>query len=618
MRRVIVIGLDGLEPSLVDKYTSEGDLPNFRRLQELGGYSRLKTTTPAQTPVAWSTFATGTNPGGHGIYDFLRRDPHTYLPMLGLNRYEQKNAFTPPQAVNLRRGKALWEVLSEAGVPSVVIRCPCTYPPEPIQGKILAGVGVPDLRGGLGTPALYCSRPVQAADFNEKVFQVQPGDGAFSFQLVGPPQPRGGADLSASMRAQVDPAAGLLRLSLVGSAAQLEVALGKWSDWLKVSFKSGLLPAVHGMVRFYLKSLSPDFELYASPVNFDPQAPLFPISAPAGYAAELENRLGTFHTTGMAEDHDGLINGRFDEAAFLEQCSLVMRDRRRMMFSELDRFSEGFFFCLYDTPDRLQHMFWRFLEPDHPANRPDELAGEAARRMPGVIREHYIHLDAIVGKVLERLDPETLLVVLSDHGMNSFRRGLNLNTWLYENGFLSLKNASQPGDDHPDFYQGVDWSRTQAYALGLGCIYLNLAGRESQGIVTAAEAGRIMAGIQKGLVSLRDEQAGKLPVRSVVTREQVYAGPYAGESPDLLVNFSPGYRVSWGTPLGGVPHGLFEDNLRRWGGDHVIDPDCVPGVLFMNRPFRSQSASLVDLAPTILSALNVPKIPAMEGNSLLE
>ena len=260
------------------------------------------------------------------------------------------------------------------------------------------------------------------------------------------------------------------------------------------------------MLRFYLKSLEPDFELYASPVNFDPQEPLFPISSPAGYAAELENRLGTFYTIGMAEDHDGLINGRLDKSAFLEQCSLVMRDRRRMMFSELDQFSEGFFFCLYDTPDRLQHMFWRFLEENHPANAlvlQSDQAGRQKSEMADVIRQHYMHLDAIIGKVLERLDPETLLIVLSDHGMNSFRRGLNLNTWLYENGFLALKNGSKPGADHPDFFQGVDWSRTKAYSLGLGCIYLNRAGREAQGILSEDEADRVSAGIQRSLTGLQ-------------------------------------------------------------------------------------------------------------------
>ena len=460
---------------------------------------------------------------------------------------------------------------------------------------------------------MYSTQPLLPADFNEKVFHLDSKDGFFSIPILGPRHPKNNQDLTLGANATRVPGERKARLSLEDGSGSVELEQGKWSDWLKVRFKSGMLQSVRGMLRFYLRCLEPEFELYASPVNFDPQEPLFPISSPEAYAAELESRLGTYYTLGMAEDHDGLINGRFDEEAFLEQCSLVMRDRRRMMFSELEQFSEGFFFCLYDTPDRLQHMFWRFLEPDHPAN-----IGQLAGQMVDAIREHYIHLDAIVGKVMERLDANTLLIVLSDHGMNSFRRGLNLNTWLFENGFLSLKNGSQPGDDHRDFFQGVDWSRTQAYSLGLGCIYLNKAGREAQGIVTEEEAGKVAEYVQRSLAGLQDSQTGKIAVRSVVRREQVYSGPYASESPDLMVNFAQGYRVSWGTPLGGVPRGLFEDNLRKWGGDHVIDPQLIPGVLYMNQPFRSQDASLVDLAPTILAALGVPKYPAMEGENLLE
>jgi predicted AlkP superfamily phosphohydrolase/phosphomutase len=202
--------------------------------------------------------------------------------------------------------------------------------------------------------------------------------------------------------------------------------------------------------------------------------------------------------------------------------------------------------------------------------------------------------------------------------MNSFRRGLNLNTWLYENGFLALKNGAKPGEDeNADFFRNVDWSRTKAYALGLAGIFLNLKGREANGIVEPAEGGSVGAGIIKGLTGLRDPQNGEVAVRSVFTREQVYTGPYASESPDLVINFSRGYRVSWGTPLGGVPEGLFEDNVKRWGADHVIDPALVPGVLFMNRPFNGEGARLVDMAPTILKALGLPKGPAMEGDSLL-
>jgi predicted AlkP superfamily phosphohydrolase/phosphomutase len=291
----------------------------------------------------------------------------------------------------------------------------------------------------------------------------------------------------------------------------------------------------------------------------------------------------------------------------------VLREREQMMLYELERTTEGLFFCLFDTPDRLQHMFWRFREPDHPANR-----NGFSPELTHAIEEHYRRLDNIISKAMEYADDQTLFIVLSDHGMNNFQRGFNLNTWLYDNGFMTLKNGAKPGqEENGDFFRNVDWGRTKAYALGLAGIFLNLKGRESAGIVGLNDAESLTADIVRGLTGLRDPQNGQVAIRSVLTREQVYTGPYASESPDLVVNFAQGYRVSWGTPLGGVPEGLFEDNVKRWGADHVVDPALVPGVLFMNRPFSGEVASLVDMAPTILKAFGVPKGPAMEGDSLL-
>jgi predicted AlkP superfamily phosphohydrolase/phosphomutase len=613
MKKVIVIGLDGLEPKLVEAMFSAGDLPNLAKLRAIGGYTRVRTTYPPQTPVAWSTFSTGTNPGGHGIFDFLRRDPKTYLPAFGLSRYEQKNMFLPPQVINLRRGVPMWDLLSQAGVASTIIRCPCTYPPDNIKGRMLAGVGVPDLRGGLGTSTFYSSVNNVKAEESEKVIRVQAdGQGAISTHLIGPRNPKTGADFTFDITLNLEPAAGRVMLMSEGQPRQLELRVGQWSDWLKVKFKVGMLQSVHGILRFYLTRLGPDFELYASPINFDPEAPLFPISHPQEYASELGERLGTYYTTGMAEDHDGLNHERFDETAYLEQCQMVLRERRKMMIYELERFKSGLFFCLFDTPDRLQHMFWRFREPNHPANRGEPASSE----MAGVIEEHYRVCDKIVGKGLEYADNESLFIVLSDHGMNSYQRGLHLNTWLYNQGWLALKNGIKPGEEAGDFFQNVDWSQTKAYALGLGGIFLNLRGREEKGVVTTDEAETVKAAIIKQLSGLPDPERDQVAVRSVVTREQIYSGPYLGEAPDLLVNFAPGYRVSWGTPLGGTPAGLFEDNTKKWGGDHMIDPDLAPGVLFMNQTFNHK-AGLVDLAPTILKALGVPQGPAMEGNSLL-
>ena len=620
-KKVIVIGLDGLEPTIVEPMLERRELPNLARLRDLGGYSRVRTTYPAQTPVAWSSFATGTNPGGHGIFDFIRRDPETYLPDLALNTYEQKSAFLPPKAVNLRRGVTVWNLLTEAGIPSVVLRCPCTYPPDKLDGRALAGMGVPDLRGGLGTATFYTSKRGVTAGESENVIELSSkSDGILETHVIGPRNAKRDSgqppDLRLEIRLTIERTANRLFVESSGDPRKLAVRQGEWSDWLKIKFKSGMLQSVRGMLRFFLVRLEPDIELYASPVNFDPGAPMFPISSPWEYADELTRSVGTFHTTGMVEDHNGLSNGRFGEAAYLDQCEQVMREREAMMLHELERLDKGFFFCLFDTPDRIQHMFWRFREPDHPANASDGSVGNPAD-FTNVIEDHYRRCDEVVGKAMAAADEETLFIVLSDHGFNSFQRGVHLNGWLRENGFLKLCDGVSPGEEAGDFMRNVDWRGTRAYALGLGSIYLNLAGREREGIVTAENRASVISDIKLGLSGFMDPDRGRVAVRSVSSREEVYSGAYAAESPDLVVNFAEGYRVSWATALGGVPAGLCEDNVKKWGGDHIIDPALVPGVLFMNRPFNGGSAHLVDLAPTILAALGVPAGAAMEGKSLL-
>jgi predicted AlkP superfamily phosphohydrolase/phosphomutase len=610
-KKVLVIGLDGLEPSVVEPMLEAGTLPALASLRQRGGYARVATTSPAQTPVAWSSFATGVNPGGHGIFDFIRRDPKTYRPDLSFNRYEQKSAFLPPRVVNLRRGTPVWELLTAAGIPSTILRCPCTYPPDNLRGRMLAGMGVPDLRGSLGVATFYTPSPSVVAGAGESVVHFgQHHEGRLSTHLLGPRNPRDRGHFTVDI--EIRPGVRRITIESAGQPRALEACEGKWSDWLKVKFKTGLLQSVRGMVRFFLVRTTPVLEFYASPINFDPDSPLFPISSPPEYAREVAARVGTFYTTGMVEDYDGLINARFDEAAFLAQCDEVLRERERMMIFELERFREGLFFCLFDTPDRVQHMFWRFRESDHPANR-----GERISQWAHTIEEHYRACDAIVGRALQYADDQTLVIVLSDHGFNSFQRGVSLNTWLHQQGLLALRAGVEPGDEAGDFFRNVDWSRTSAYALGLSGIYLNMKGREEQGVVSADDACRLKTVLAEKLTGLVDQRRNQVAVRSVKQQHEVYSGACTAEAPDLLVNCAAGYRISWGTALGGVSRDLFEDNVKRWGGDHIIDPELVPGVLFMNRSFDTAHPRLIDMAPTVLTALGISPGTAMEGDSLL-
>jgi predicted AlkP superfamily phosphohydrolase/phosphomutase len=618
--KAIVIGLDGLEPTIVESMLDAGLLPNFKKLRDSGGYRRLRTTYPAQTPVAWSSFATGVNPGGHGIFDFICRDPQNYMPGMALSRFEKsKGFFGSPKLVNRRRGVPFWQMLARQGVRSTVLRCPCTYPPDssPAAGAdsgectLLAGVGVPDLRGGQGTGSFYTrDRSVKAKEF-EHVIQLDAGN-ELTTRLIGPRNTKTKpiSDLVIELKVRIDASARTVRFEVAGSPA-VEVAEGGWSPWVKVQFKMSGLQTICGQVRFHVPQIDPSFAFYVSPVNFDPDSPFFPISAPPTYAQELQQMIGPYATLGMAEDHTGLENERIDETAFLSQSYGVFEEREKMMLAELDRASEGFFFILFDTPDRMQHMLWRFRDKEHPRYEP-----EKAARFGPEIEEMYKACDRVVGKVLERVDNNTLLIVLSDHGMGTFRRSFDTNTWLVQQGLLTLKGSAKPGLD-VDFGQ-VDWSKSSAYCMGLGGIYLNLRGREAAGIVApGAEAERVSNAIISGLPQAVDSKTQLQAIDSVSPRSAIYSGPFADESPDLTVNFNPGFRVSWQSTVGHFAGALFEDNMRCWSGDHIFNPAAMPGILLMNRPVASGNPHIMDLAPTILKFLNVRPTTALEGTALI-
>ena len=614
IRKVVVIGLDGLEPTLVEPMLARGDLPNLARLAGDAGVARVATTAPAQTPVAWSTFATGLNPGGHGVFDFLRRDPKAYRIDSGLNHYEQKSALLPPKAVNRRRGETIWDRLSALGVPSTILRCPCTYPPDRIRGSLLAGMGVPDLRGGFGTSTYYTAEPGASPREAENVVALaDDGRSAIATHLLGPrnAKARDGLRFDLELVRAAEP--GVLTIRSAGEPRELHVREGEWSGWLRAKFKVGALQSAHGIVRFLLIRRDPSVVLYASPIQFDPAAPLFPISSPPEFARDLAGDIGRFHTAGFVEDHNGLINERISEDQFLAQCDDAWRERRAMMERELARLDSGLFYCLFDTPDRVQHMLWRFREPDHPANR-----GRPPRPdLATAIEDHYRRGDEVVGQALDHVDDRTLLIVLSDHGFGSFRRQFHLNSWLHREGLLAFKPGLAPGDGAGEFLQGIDWDRTRAYAMGLSGLFLNLQGREGRGTVRVEEADALRTAIAAKLTGVRDDESGRVPIRSARPRDAVYSGAFVEEAPDVVVDYAPGHRVSWSSSMGGVADGpLHEDNLKKWSGDHCIDPAAAPGVLFMNRPFRREGASLLDLAPTILRALGAEKGPHMEGSPL--
>jgi predicted AlkP superfamily phosphohydrolase/phosphomutase len=627
--RVVVLGLDGLDPELAARGMAAGELPHLARLRDTGAFRPLATTTPPISPVAWSGFATGADASRHNIFDFLGRDPATHLPILSSTRLTAGRPGVrigpwtlggrPPRHELLRRSRTFWRILGEHGVRSAILRVPITFPPEKFNGLMLAAMCVPDLRGTQGTFTHYSSAPPPAGETTGGTrAPLHPdGDGAWSGEIIGPDDPRGHGrpPLALPLRLTVDAAAGLAHLVLDGQ--RVELIAGRQSPWLRLAFRAGRA-RVHGLCRVRLTSFTDPVSFYMTPLHVDPEHPALPLSHPAHYAIALAKLHGPYATLGLAEDTWALNEGVLDEGAFLEQAWAVHAERERQFFHALDRQRDGVVAAVFDATDRIQHMFFRHLDPTHPANR-----GRSPSPHADAIGDLYRRADDLVGRTVAQLGPRDLLFVISDHGFKPFRRGVNLNAWFRAHGWLRVNGDPADGPPPPLGRavepSEIDWTRTRAYASGLAGFYLNLAGRERDGLVTPAEAPALRAEILARLRELRDpEQGDELVVSAAWNAHDIYKGPYRDNAPDVVVGWRVGWRAGWDAAVGRVTDAVIEDNTRAWSGDHCIDPSLVPGVFFCTRRPRRDDPALIDLAPTILRLFGIDPPGHMTGRDIFE
>jgi len=477
VRRVIIVGFDGLDPDLARRWMGEGKLPHFDKLRQMGTFRTLETTHPPISPVAWSTFLTGVNPGKHNIYDFLARDRQTYMPYLSsalvrgpkrtlrLGRY--RLPIGRPQITALRKGVPFWHYLAKAGVFSSVIRVPITFPPEKFGGVLLSGMCVPDLRGSQGTFSFYSTRPGIAGKHEGGVkFAFERVGDTLRGELLGPDDPSPPVNGKSELRIPfvLRPEATKRRGVLEIGKSRIKLALGEYSEWVEVKFRAGLGIEIAGICRFYLKEVAPEVELYVTPVQIDPRKPALPISHPLGYSVYLGKLQGPFSTLGLAEDTWGLNENALDDDAFLQQCYQIHDEREKMFFDAMEKTARGVCICVFDITDRVQHMFWRHMEPGHPAAAVKNGNGGGRTEKSEVIERMYRRMDALVGRVMEQLDEGAVLMVVSDHGFKSFRRGVNLNSWLHRNGYLALRKGAR---ESAEWFAQVDWKKTRAYSMGL-------------------------------------------------------------------------------------------------------------------------------------------------------
>lgn len=618
-KRVVILGLDGIDHGLTSKMLDEGKLPNFARLRDCGGFRSLGSTLPPISPVAWSSFQTGVNPGKHNIFDFLVPDEQTYLPKISSVEIRPPRRLfrigkwslpiSTPDIRLLRKSKPFWSVLSDYGVFNCILRVPISFPPEKIHGVQLSAMCVPDLRGTQGEFTRFTSKTLEEGHcYGGAVVQVSRNNNVVNAELSGPPSPQGAefGSLKASFRVSiVDRDRATLRIN--GETYPLQ--RGQYTPWIQVSFRAGITSKVSGVCKFLLLSVDPDLELYVTPINIDPEKPAMPIGYPAIYPVYLAKRQGSYATLGLAEDTWGLNEQVLDDDHFRQQCLDTDTERESMFFDALERVPRGLCVCVFDGTDRMQHMFWRYHDDQHPA-RPKEIPPLHAN----AIDDLYQRMDKLVGRTIDKCDgTDTMLMVLSDHGFNSFRRGLDLNRWLELNGYLKVDDARR----HEDYLAGIDWQNTRAFAIGLTGIFLNLSSRFSKGIVADGdEADQLRQEIVDRLGGLIDPETGTTAIKRIYQAGRIYVGPYKNQAPDLIIGYERGYRVSWEAANGQTSREIFHANTRAWSGDHCVDPSIVPGILFSNQPIATENPRLLDIGPTVLNLFGIDVPAYMDGKPM--
>ena len=654
-QKLVILGFDGMDPRLVQRWMDEGKLPNFKKLAARGGgVHPLETTHSPESPTAWASFATGVNAGKHNIYDFLVRDTNTYLPDLGMVTREPPRfilnyiPISKPVIKSTRGGTSFWVTAGKNGVRSSVLTVPVTYPPEDVpNGELLSGLPLPDIRGTMGTFYYFGTDLSRYEEGNTEfggilkrlVFE---GDVAHT-ELVGPPNPIVRKQLR-DARAKTPPseldkmkvaeleAREDIRMPVTihwnrsGKSATVDIgdnsihlAEHEWSKWINLDFSINLLLRVHGMVQLYLINAGPELQLYISPVNWKPDNPPAPMSSPPSFAGDIYERLGPYRTLGWAEATWPLNEDRIDEKVFMDDLFRAFDDRAQVILQRIDAHQWDLLVGVIESTDRVQHMMWRLIDPAHPM-----YDKALAARFGDAIERVYRKCDEFLGEVMTRVNDTTPILIVSDHGFHSFRQSVNLNTWLVQQGFMAV-HGQQPGEKKLQdlfgggtFWENVDWSRTSAYAMGLGQVYINLKGREKSGIVApGAESKQVQNDLANRLMTMTDPNTGERMVDAVYKADDVYSGEFVGNAAELQVGLADGYRVSWQSTLGGSPPGIVYPNMKKWSGDHgSYDYKSTPGTLISSRPVPAGVTQIIDIAPTVLKYFGVPIPPDIDGKSI--
>jgi predicted AlkP superfamily phosphohydrolase/phosphomutase len=558
--RTLLLGFDAFDPDFFEHLSEKGLLPNLTRFINRDGYARFQVSNPPQSEVSWTSIATGLNPGEHGIFDFVHRDPATYTPYVSLIPTARKIGGI--QFVRPSNATTIFDQAAQQGYAATSLWWPATFPASPESPvRTLPGLGTPDIQGRLGVGTLYSTNPDAPDKIGKTPVRILKcvGQDCYEQEIVGPTRANRGGPQPSTLRLELQIIDDQTAKLKIGKQI-IEVTKGKWTPILEISFKLGRLITVRTITRFILAETEPHLRLYFLPLQLHPLHSPWRYGSPRRFVNQVWRTNGPFLTLGWPQDTTGLEDGCIDDDQFLDLCASVFAARVRVFFDQLSRFQEGLLASVFDTLDRIQHMFWK--------NHPE------------VIEKWYRKLDRLVDDVETALashpDEQAKIVIVSDHGFANFDHKVHLNRWLIDQGYMKIHSGASAGN-----LKDVDWYQTQAYAIGLNSIYLNLTGREAKGILRHHQRDEIIIRLCRDLGEWRGADDSRV-VNRIWENAQAFTGKYSSFGPDLVIGFSTGYRASSQTGLGAWESISLEPNMDHWEADHCIDPDIVPGVIFSN------------------------------------
>jgi predicted AlkP superfamily phosphohydrolase/phosphomutase len=576
--KTILIGLDAFDPKKFEHLAEQGKLPNLSKYIEAKGYSRFNVTNPAQSEVSWTSIATGLNPGGHGLFDFVHRNPKNYGINVSLLPAKQSLIglqFAPPH-----EAQTMFDFAVEKGYPATSLWWPATFPAKLTSPVFtIPGLGTPDIQGKLGVGILFSTEELSKNTLEKtQLEKLSPGKSSrqFSGRLTGPPNAKGKETFLEFSLNFTDPETAEFS---IGKNKPTTLRVGEWSPTFEISFKMNIVIQLKAVTRVILTQGEQNPRLYFLPLQIHPLSSAWPYASPRNLIKKTWTDNGPFLTLGWPQDTTGLDEGITTDDQFLALCNSIVATREQVFYSQLQNFREGVLGIVFDTLDRVQHMLW--------SNRPD------------IIEDWYIKLDSLIGRIENKIqqtnNSDAKIIIVSDHGFAEYKYKVNLNKWLLDEDFLAVN-----GDGNS--LNSVNWDQTTAYAIGLNSLYLNLAGREGKGILTADQKTAHLEKIRNALLQWEGPD-GQRVVTTAASNEEAFEGPLSNRGPDLLVGYTPGYRASADTGLGRWNNNVIEENLDHWNADHCIDPGSVQGVLFANQDLTNYpNPSYKDIPPLAVGA----------------